>query len=63
MYVCVPCNRRESVWRRFRAHMLTEHQVNERNLLRRVAQLQAADAFAVRSENGNWFLFGQPELL
>lgn len=63
MYVCVPCRKCFSVWRRFKSHMLTAHQVNERNLLRRVAQMQAADVFAVQSESGQWFVYGQPEML
>jgi hypothetical protein len=61
MWVCVPCDRRYHAWRKFKEHMLNEHQVNERNLLRRVAQLEAVDIFAVRSDSGQWMIYGQPE--
>lgn len=63
MYNCVPCHRHMSTWKLFKTHMLAEHQVNERNLARRVAQVLGREVYAIRSELGQWFIYAQPELL
>jgi hypothetical protein len=64
MWSCAECRYSTTAWRSFKKHMLARHQVAERNLVRRAAQLaEAVDVVAVRSANGSWFLFGQGPLL